>query len=77
MLEAIKNRWRSPQDPGSGVYPRTLSGTTASKECQFPMVEDGSYLTVKNITFGYTLAGEPVAIRLPKDQGLSFGATGV
>ncbi|HXO75122.1 MAG TPA: TonB-dependent receptor, partial [Puia sp.] len=56
MLEAIKDRWRSPQDPGSGVYPRTLTGTTAiGRSVNSQWVEDGSYLTIKNITLGYTL----------------------
>jgi len=56
LLAAVKDRWRSPDDPGSGIYPRTLSGTTAiGRSVNSQWVEDGSYLSVKNITLGYTL----------------------
>jgi TonB-linked SusC/RagA family outer membrane protein len=56
LLAAVKDRWRSPENPGSGIYPRTLSGTTAlGRSVNSQWVEDGSYLSVKNITLGYSL----------------------
>ena len=56
LLSAVKDRWRSPENPGSGIYPRTKSGTTAlGRSVNSQWVEDGSYLAVKNITLGYTL----------------------
>jgi TonB-linked SusC/RagA family outer membrane protein len=56
LLAAVKDRWRSPDNPGSGVYPRTKSGTTAlGRSVNSQWVEDGSYLAIKNITLGYTL----------------------
>ncbi|HEX6430527.1 MAG TPA: SusC/RagA family TonB-linked outer membrane protein, partial [Niastella sp.] len=56
LLSAVKDRWRSEDNPGSGVYPRTKSGTTAiGRSVNSQWVEDGSYLSVKNITLGYTL----------------------
>ena len=56
LLSAVKDRWRSPDNPGSGMYPRTLTGTTAlGRSVNSQWVEDGSYLAVKNITLGYTL----------------------
>ena len=56
LLAAVKDRWRSLDNPGSGVYPRTLTGTTAlGRSVNSQWVEDGSYLSVKNITLGYTL----------------------
>lgn len=56
LLAAVKDRWRSPENPGSGIYPRTKSGTTAlGRSVNSQWVEDGSYLAVKNITLGYTL----------------------
>ncbi|MEQ9437899.1 MAG: TonB-dependent receptor [Cyclobacteriaceae bacterium] len=52
----VINRWRSPEDPGDGIVGRTLSGTTEfPRNVQSRLVLDASYLTVKNITLGYTL----------------------
>lgn len=54
-LQAIVNRWRSPENPGDGVYPRTKAGTTAlGRSVNSQWIEDGSYLTAKNIALGYT-----------------------
>jgi outer membrane receptor protein involved in Fe transport len=56
LISPVKDRWRSPENPGSGVYPRTKTGTTAiGRSVNSQWVEDGSYLAVKNITLGYTL----------------------
>ncbi|WP_240348435.1 SusC/RagA family TonB-linked outer membrane protein [Longitalea arenae] len=56
LLAAVKDRWRSIDNPGSGVYPRTKTGTTAlGRSVNSQWVEDGSYLSVKNITLGYAV----------------------
>ncbi|WP_242689029.1 SusC/RagA family TonB-linked outer membrane protein [Pedobacter sp. SYSU D00535] len=56
MLAATKDRWRSPENPGSGVYPRTMSGTTGlGRSVNTQWIEDVSYLTAKNISLGYTV----------------------
>lgn len=56
LLAAVEDRWRSPEDPGSGIYPRTLTGITAlGRYVNSQWLEDGSYLAVKNITLGYTI----------------------
>jgi TonB-linked SusC/RagA family outer membrane protein len=56
LISAVKDRWRSEDEPGSGIYPRTKTGTTAiGRSVNTQWVEDGSYLAVKNITLGYTL----------------------
>lgn len=53
-LAAAADRWRSPENPGSGVYPRTKTGTTAiGRSVNTQWIEDGSYLAVKNISLGY------------------------
>lgn len=50
------NRWNSESDPGNGQVVRAnrsatgMNGTTSTWH-----VEDGSYMRIKNITFGYTL----------------------
>jgi len=52
----MKDRWRSPENPGAGMVGRSLSGTTAfPRTNQDRLVKDASYLTLKNVTFGYTL----------------------
>jgi TonB-linked SusC/RagA family outer membrane protein len=53
-LASSADRWRSETNPGSGVYPRTKTGTTAiGRSVNTQWVEDGSYLTAKNISLGY------------------------
>jgi len=48
------NHWRSEADPGNGIVPRTLAGTTALyRTFNTQSVHPGSYLTCKNISFGY------------------------
>ena len=56
VLKTVKDRWRSPENPGKGVVPRTKAGTTELYRFNHSgWIYDGSYLTVKNITLGYTL----------------------
>ncbi|MCC8423694.1 TonB-dependent receptor [Mucilaginibacter sp. UR6-11] len=53
-LAAALDHWRSEANPGSGVYPRTKTGTTAiGRSVNTQWVENGSYLTAKNISLGY------------------------
>jgi TonB-linked SusC/RagA family outer membrane protein len=55
-LAAAADRWRSEANPGSGVYPRTKTGTTAiGRSVNTQWVENGSYLTARNISLGYSL----------------------
>ena len=55
VRKGVVNRWRSLADPGDGIYPRTLSGTTADfRNFTTRQVFSGSYLMAKNITLGYT-----------------------
>lgn len=57
MLAAAADRWRSPENPGSGIYPRTKTGTTAmGRQVNSQWIEDGSYLTAKNISLGYSFS---------------------
>jgi TonB-linked SusC/RagA family outer membrane protein len=54
-LAAALDHWRSEADPGSGIYPRTLTNTTAmGRQVNSQWIENGSYLTAKNIALGYT-----------------------
>ncbi|SKB64864.1 TonB-linked outer membrane protein, SusC/RagA family [Parapedobacter luteus] len=54
LLAEAADRWRSEENPGSGKFPRTKTGTTGiGRQVNSQWVEDGSYLSVKNITLGY------------------------
>jgi len=56
VRKGVAGRWRSEQDPGDGIYPRTRSGTTADfRNFTSRQVFKATYLAVKNITLGYTL----------------------
>lgn len=56
VRKGVAHRWRSEQDPGDGIYPRTRTGTTADfRNFTSRQVFSGSYLAVKNITLGYKL----------------------
>ncbi|ALL06063.1 hypothetical protein AQ505_11505 [Pedobacter sp. PACM 27299] len=55
MDREMLNRWRSEENPGNGLVPRTLSGTTNLYRINnSSWVYNGSYLTAKNIALGYT-----------------------
>jgi hypothetical protein len=56
VITEVKDRWRSEENPGAGFHASTRSGTTAfGRFTSSKWIHDASYLTVKNITFGYTL----------------------
>ncbi|MHA4806593.1 SusC/RagA family TonB-linked outer membrane protein [Flavitalea flava] len=51
----MANRWRSEANPGNGKVPRTKSNTTELyRSTNTNWVFSGDYLTVKNLTLGYT-----------------------
>ncbi|HEY4291141.1 MAG TPA: TonB-dependent receptor [Puia sp.] len=55
-LAAALDHWRSEANPGSGIYPRTKSNTTAiGREVNSQWLESASYLAIKNLTIGYNL----------------------
>jgi TonB-linked SusC/RagA family outer membrane protein len=55
-LAAALDHWRSESNPGSGIYPRTKTGTTAiGREVNSQWLESASYLAIKNVTVGYNL----------------------
>lgn len=54
VLKGVKNRWRSPENPGNGLYGKTTSATWMERDWESSrFVSDGSYFTIKNITLGY------------------------
>ena len=52
----VIDRWRSLEDPGAGIIGRTSPGTTTAehRKDNSRYVHDGTYLTIKNITLGFT-----------------------
>ena len=65
VLEKAKDRWRSPENPGSNPNAKNSQGGTDyfkwSRESSERYVYDGTHMWVKNVTIGYTL---------PKVQGI-------
>ena len=57
VLEEVKDRWISPEQPGAGLYGSTQGGTTFLERDRWSsrFISDGSYLSFRNITLGYTL----------------------
>lgn len=57
VLEEVKGRWKSPEDPGEGKYGSVQQGTTFLERDRWHTryIKDGSFLSFKNITLGYTL----------------------
>src|SRR5690606_6817287 len=56
VIKELKDRWRSVENPGKGFHARTLSNTTAfGRFTSSKWIHNASYLTVKNITLGYTV----------------------
>lgn len=55
MEKEMANRWRSEENPGNGRVPNTRSNTTELyRLANSNWVSRGDYLTVRNITLGYT-----------------------
>lgn len=59
VLEKAKDRWRSPENPGSNPGAKNSQGGTDyfkwSRESSERYVYDGSHTWIKNVTIGYTL----------------------
>ena len=52
----VANRWRSEENPGNGEIPRTLAGTTELfRYTNSRWVFKNNYMTLKNLTIGYTV----------------------
>ena len=56
VLKEVKDRWRSEDNPGAGKYGKT-TGSTGDDRDQFHSryIQDGSFLSIKNITLGYRI----------------------
>jgi TonB-linked SusC/RagA family outer membrane protein len=66
VLEEVKYRWKSEEEPGRGKYGSVQQGTTFLERDRWSnrFLQDASFLSFKNITLGYTLPlKDKVAIR--------------
>ncbi|MBF9255075.1 TonB-dependent receptor [Pontibacter sp. 172403-2] len=58
MVEGVKYRFRSEENPGAGMFGTTVGGgnvTGIERDWMSShFIEDASYFTIKNITLGYT-----------------------
>lgn len=61
----ILGRWQSPENPGDGVTPRLWASSNTfvnlSSAATTRFVEDGDFVSVDNITLGYSLANDVVS----------------
>jgi TonB-linked SusC/RagA family outer membrane protein len=56
VRKGVARRWRSVDNPGDGIYPRTRAGTTADfRNFTTRQIFSGTYLAVKNIVLGYAI----------------------
>ncbi|MCR8556721.1 TonB-dependent receptor [Mucilaginibacter sp. BJC16-A38] len=56
VLKAVQYRWRSPSDPGAGVFGKTTAATGDARDRFSSLfIKPGSYLAIKDITLGYSV----------------------
>lgn len=55
VLKDIKDRWRSPENPGAGKYGKTTGSTEPDRLNHSRSVYNGSHLTINNVTLGYNI----------------------
>lgn len=55
VLKEVKDRWRSPENPGAGKYGKSTGATEPDRNPHSRCVYDGSNLTIKNVTLGYNI----------------------
>jgi len=56
VLDEIKYRWRSPENPGDGIHGTTVQQTGMERDWFHSyFIKDGSFLTIKNVTLGYNV----------------------
>ncbi|MDN3202956.1 SusC/RagA family TonB-linked outer membrane protein [Algoriphagus sediminis] len=67
MVRRATDRFRSPSDPGEGIFGTTVGGgVVTGVERDWPnsnFVWDASFFTIRNITMGYTFSNLPKVIQ--------------
>ncbi|WP_288369709.1 TonB-dependent receptor [uncultured Algoriphagus sp.] len=62
VLGELKDRWRSPENPGSGKWGKNYGSTPPQDRdwVSTNFVYDGSFFTIKTLTLGYTLPANTI-----------------
>ena len=73
----VVNRWRSPESPGNGLADRTYTSndvrpTTEVSKFTNRYLEDGSYLSIRNIQLSYTFDKKMLRKTFLNDMVVSF-----
>ncbi|CAG5000226.1 TonB-dependent receptor P3 [Dyadobacter sp. CECT 9275] len=58
LTESVENRWKSPSEPGNGIYARAEGPTAALGNAETRadrFTKDASYLRIRNVTLGYNV----------------------
>lgn len=56
VLRTVKDRWRSEENPGNGLIPSTMAGTTELYRSNHSgWVYNATHLSLKNLTLGYSI----------------------
>ncbi|HRP33470.1 MAG TPA: TonB-dependent receptor, partial [Agriterribacter sp.] len=67
LVEGVKYRFRSPENPGKGFYGTTVGGgnvTGVERDwMNSRFIADASFFTIKNITLGYNVGLKSKAIK--------------
>ena len=53
VFKDVKDRWRSVDQPGNGVYATSVYNTEKDRANNSRMVYDGSYIKIQNLNIGY------------------------
>ncbi len=54
VLEDVKNRWRSPEQPGNGHVAASFHQTSFDRFANSGWINNVSYLKIQNVSLGYT-----------------------
>lgn len=54
VLEDVKNRWRSPEQPGNGRVSASFHQTAFDRFANSDWINNVSYLKIQNVSLGYT-----------------------
>src|SRR6218665_2079096 len=64
VLKEVKNRWRSPENPGDGKYGKSTAATWMERDWENSrFISNGSYFTIKNVSLGYNLPAKIWGLR--------------
>jgi len=75
--EWVQNRWVSPNNPGDGKTPNFETGTGVHQASTDWVIQNGSYIALRNVTLGYTLPKKYVTKFKMRSARLSVSAENI